>query len=482
MQTISLATISRFSAYLVYILNIVGLLFICSVNALAKNSCYTNATLINPAIHADSGIGGTGIVAFDSDIGGTGINDGGIGGTKNQVGSVGEVGSIVNDSGIGGTGIVGTITGFASVCVNNVEIHYDTNTLITVDGRLSAMRDLAVGQVIAVQANDSDGAFNARTIAVTHAVVGPISSVNSEERQLRVLGQIIQVDKLANPDSFSDWKAGHWVQVSGYRRASGMITATRIESIPPVVEVVINGYVNHVDANGFEVNGTRIDYDVKTLPVEFMQNMEVRVLGHWDGAYLKAQFIEIEPTRQILGKVEHAVIEGYIHALNDNEVNLSNQIITLHDNVQLTASNSSGDFKIDQFIQVSGRLDENHRVIAEQIELKHESLAQLRERSDSWQVDDSDKSTRENSENELESKPAKVNKSSENHYDPSDGNKDHLKKETDQNPSMNQPSDVSTGTLILIAVIMIPALVFVVGMMMIFRASLTSQSGIKRVR
>ncbi len=482
MQTISLAAIRRFSAYLGYILNIAGLLLICSVNVLAKNSCDTNPSFINPAIHADSGIGGTGITAFDSDIGGTGINDEGIGGTKNPEAGLGGVGGIINDSGIGGTGIVGTITGFASVCVNNLEIHYGTNTLITVDGRLSSIRDLAVGQVIAVQANGSEGAFNARNIAVTHAVVGPISSLNPEERQMRVLGQIIQVEKVANLDRFSDWKAGHWVQVSGYRHVDGMITATRIESIPPAAEVVINGYVNHVDVNGFEVNGTRIDYDVKTLPVELTQSMEVRVLGHWDGAYLKAQSIKIEPTRQILGKVEHIVIEGYIHALNDNEVNLSNQIITLHDNEQLTARNSGGDFKVDQHIQVSGRLDANQRVIAEHIELKHGSLAQSQERGDKWQVDDSDKSAKENSKNELESKSTNGNKNSENHSNSNDDNKDHLKKESDQNPSMDQSSDVSTGTLILIMVIIIPALVFVVGMMMIFKASLTSQSGIKRIR
>ncbi len=53
---------------------------------------------------------------------------------------------------VGGTGIIGTITGFASICVNGVEVHYDNNTLVTVDGRLSFVRELAVGQVVVTRA------------------------------------------------------------------------------------------------------------------------------------------------------------------------------------------------------------------------------------------------------------------------------------------------------------------------------------------
>src|SRR5262245_45113002 len=64
----------------------------------------------------------------------------------------------VAKGGVGGTGapatlgVVGTITEFASVCVNGLEIHYDTATPVTVNGRPAAAGQLALGQVVAVEA------------------------------------------------------------------------------------------------------------------------------------------------------------------------------------------------------------------------------------------------------------------------------------------------------------------------------------------
>ncbi len=88
MTPISLAAAYHISAYLS---RIVILLLICSVIALAKNNCETNASQINPANFTHSGIGGTGAPIAQSGMGGTGIQDGGTGGTGNQ------------ESGIGGT-------------------------------------------------------------------------------------------------------------------------------------------------------------------------------------------------------------------------------------------------------------------------------------------------------------------------------------------------------------------------------------------
>ncbi|MBA3754827.1 MAG: hypothetical protein H0X02_00730 [Nitrosomonas sp.] len=88
MTKISLAAAYHISTYLS---RIVILLLICSVSALAKNNCETNASQINPANFTHSGIGGTGAPIAQSGMGGTGIQDGGTGGTGNQ------------ESGIGGT-------------------------------------------------------------------------------------------------------------------------------------------------------------------------------------------------------------------------------------------------------------------------------------------------------------------------------------------------------------------------------------------
>lgn len=442
MIKISLTAAYHISAYL---LRIVTLLLICSANALAKNNCESNASPINPAILGQSGIGGTGIygrggdvTVSDSGIGGTGISDGGVGGTGNTESGIGGTGSVASDSGIGGTGIVGTITGFASICVNGIEIHYDDNTPVSVDGRSSTVRDLALGQVVAMRTIGTGHEFTARNIAVVHAAVGPISSFNTETRELQVLGQTIQIGQSRNQDHFSSLKAGDWIQVSGHRLAGGTIVASRIESIEPLAEARIVGHVTHMDANGFEVNGTRIDHAAQPLPTDLVQGMEVRVAGHWDGAHLQAQHIQAEPTRQSIGNVEHVVIEGYVHALTDKEVNLSNRTITLDSNAHMSAGHSRGDLRQDQRIQVSGRLGTDQRVIAEHIELKHESPVQLLERYDRSQTNGGSKDKKHHLENE----PTKSSESGKSHNkDQNEGSsKDSLKKEIDVNPSKNHSS------------------------------------------
>ncbi|WP_297325867.1 DUF5666 domain-containing protein [Nitrosomonas sp.] len=446
MTKISLTAAYHISAYLS---RIVALLLICSVNALAKNNCESNASAINPAVLGQSGIGGTGIygsktgvTVSDSGIGGTGIYDGGVGGTGNQESGIGGTGSVASDSGIGGTGIVGTITGFASICVNGVEIHYDDNTPISVDGRPSTVRDLALGQVVAVRTIGTGHEFTARNIAVVHAAVGPISSLNSETREVHVLGQTIQIGQSRDQDHFSSLRAGDWVQVSGHRLAGGTIVASRIESIQPLAEAKIVGHVTQVDAGGFEVNGARIEHGVQSLPTDLAQGMEVRVTGHWDGAHLQALHIQAEPTRQSIGNVEHMVIEGYVHALNDKEVNLSSRAITLDSNVQMAAGHARGDLRQDQRIQISGRLGADQRIIAEHIELKHESPVQLLERYERNQTDGGGKDKKNNSENE----PTKGNDGGKNHNDghSESNSKDSIKKEIDVNPGKNHASGGST--------------------------------------
>ena len=462
-----------------YILSIIVLVLTCSVDTLAKSNCDTNASYINPAILLYSGIGGTGIT--QSDIGGISLHGGGTGGTGNTEGGIGETGNVTTDSGIGGTGIIGVITGFASICVNGVEIHYDANTPVSIDGRPSTMHDLAIGQIVVARALGTDRELTASNIAITHAVVGPISYFNPEIREMRILGQTIQADQLIRDhDNFSNLKVGDWVQVSGHRLVGGAIVASRIELIPPLAEAGISGHVTQVDATGFEVNGTRIDYDAKLLPTGISHGMEVRVVGHWDGAHLTVQHIQTEPTRQSIGNVEHVVIEGYIHALNDNELNVNNQIVTFDPNAQTPAGIARSDLRLNQRIQVSGRLGMDQRVvIAERIELlKHEpTIHQLQEqeRNDKSQIDGRGKDKK----NEPEIKPTKGNGDDQSHHNGHNGdNKDSLKKEIDPNEGKNPSSDSGSRLAQVLTVIMV-ILALVMGLVMILKIPLTNQSRVK---
>lgn len=405
-------------------LGMVMLTFLCSAGALAKNNCGTHASLINPAHLAHSGIGGTG--AAQSGIGGTGLYDGGIGGTGSLEGGIGGTGNVAHDGGIGGTGIIGIITGFASICVNGVEIRYDINTPVTVDGRLSTARDLAAGQVVAVRAFGAGQELTAQTIAVMHAAVGPVSSLNPARGEMQVLGQTVQTGQSGNHDELSNLRTGDWVQVSGHRLSNGTIVASRIETTPPRQEARLNGQVTQIDSQSFEVNGTRIHHDAKLLPSGLTRGMEVSVAGHWDGALLKAQHIQLEPTRQSIGNVDHMVIEGYVHALDDKELNLSNRIIALDPNTQITG-NVRNDLKVDQRIQISGRPGADQRINPEWIEIKYESppQIQIQERSDLNEIDGSSRGKRDLSGNVPEAKSIQGNRDNQS----DSGSKNELRKD-----------------------------------------------------
>lgn len=103
----------------------------------------------------------------------TPASDRGIGGTGAPA-----PGPQINDRGIGGTGIVGVITGFGSVIVNELEIAYTQNTPVTVDGVADTGAALPVGQLAAIVAGDEHG-LHATSIAVRHEVSGPVTSVDT---------------------------------------------------------------------------------------------------------------------------------------------------------------------------------------------------------------------------------------------------------------------------------------------------------------
>lgn len=129
----------------------------------------------------------------------------------------------------------------------------------------------------------------------------------------------------------------------------------RVLKQAPLAEARVNGHVAQIDPKGFEINGTRINLDMK-YPFSYLSGMEVSVAGHWDGNNLRAQQIQMEPMRKSIGAVEHIVIEGFVHTLNGKELNLGNRMVTLDSSTPITTGNARNDLRPDQRIQVSGRL------------------------------------------------------------------------------------------------------------------------------
>jgi hypothetical protein len=317
--------------------------------AQAQNLCTSRASLVNPlaveSARDPGGIGGTGAVAARPGLGGTGISEGGI----------------------GGTGIVGVITGFASICVNGVEVQFDASTPVMDNGQRGLLRQLAVGQVVAVRAAGAGEAFSARNIAVIHAAVGPIEALDVATGEFKILGQSARA---LVPADLAGLRAGNWVRVSGHRLAQGDIAASRIEPIAPQTLAQVYGLVRQIDADTLTVEGTPIRLESAQLPTGLAPGREVLVSGQWDGSTLHAQRVQLEPTRDSLGAVEQMVLEGYIHSVGGRELSLGLGPLSLSRDVQIVGG-SEAQLAVNQRVQISGRVGADQRVRVDRIVFRH---------------------------------------------------------------------------------------------------------------
>ena len=353
------------------------------VDAQAQNLCATQASQRNPVAVESSGVGGTGAPArgaintlkggWRTALGWHGLDGvdspGGVGGTGAVAGRPGLGGTGISEGGIGGTGIVGVITGFASICVNGVEVHFDASTPLSDNGRPASARELAVGQVVAVRAAGAGAEVSARNIALIHAAVGPMGAINAATGEFRMLGQAARA---LDPGDLSELKAGDWVRVSGHRLVDGEIAASRIEPIAPQTLVQLNGFVGQIGAATITVEGTLIRFERESLPAGLAPGREVTVSGTWDGSALHAQRVQVDPTRDGLGRVEQVVLEGYVHSLGERQLSLGPGLgpLTLSPDVQMVGG-SAAQLAINQRVRVSGRVGTDQRVTVERVEFSN---------------------------------------------------------------------------------------------------------------
>ncbi|MBC7635566.1 MAG: hypothetical protein H7251_08180 [Acetobacteraceae bacterium] len=180
----------------------------------AKLACAVTEDGFAPKRLTERGIGGTGapIVLADRGIGGTGAK----------------------------TGVQGVITGFASLCVNGLELDYDPADPIDVDGTIQVARDLRIGQMVTLRAESEAYGVVARAMAVRHVVSGPIDGIANGGSRLVVAGQDVRLG--GNSSGAGSLEVGQWVEISGLRDPAGFILATRVDPRPSG-EAIITGKV-----------------------------------------------------------------------------------------------------------------------------------------------------------------------------------------------------------------------------------------------
>ncbi len=263
--------------------------------AYARNACddggsATPGSGIGGTGHSDpGGINGTGQADPSSGIGGTGrTDDPGIGGTGRDPG----------EGGIGGTGraraIIGTVTGYASLCVAGIEVEVDQAALAG-----SGSSELpAIGETVEIVAVGRGNSVHALSVARRPIVVGNIAAIDAGSSTLHVHGQKIVFDSStrsrAKDGSDAAFNAatmipGANVQVSGWRHPDGRIEATRIDDAG-AEPALVSGTVTRNENGVLDVGGTTVD--ASTLAARDVKvGDQVTVVGRAEGDRLVASRI-----------------------------------------------------------------------------------------------------------------------------------------------------------------------------------------------
>ncbi len=305
------------------------------------------------------GIGGTGL-SSECGIGGTGVRQDGIAGTGRSATENGVGGTGHGSDGIGGTGIVGIITGFGSVWVNGLEVHFDAQV----------GKPLAIGQVVAIAANAQSGRLQARSIAIIHTVSGPISELNRAASSLRVLGQTVKLNSdtvLAPSVSQANLSIGKTITISGLRLSDGTIIAAYIEPSGAATESSVVGPITAINGNSLEIYGLKIKPPTVT---PFKIGQEISVSGPVSDGEMQANAVTLSAVSQLLNQSANLELQGFVGKASDTGA-------IKVGNVQLVSPEGAENWQAGELVHVSGHLNVDQHLIVDRIEFsrdRHERL------------------------------------------------------------------------------------------------------------
>ena len=113
--------------------------------------------------------------------------------------SCGGGGGSTDTAGIGGTGIVvGRVSGFGSIFINDTRYTTPAGTRFVIDGMAGSQDDLEVGMVVRIEAETENGNFTGKAIEVAYENelqgpidTGSIASAGANRQTFTVFGQTI---------------------------------------------------------------------------------------------------------------------------------------------------------------------------------------------------------------------------------------------------------------------------------------------------
>ena len=292
--------------------------------------------------------------------------------------------------GITRTGVavsIGPITGFGSVIVNGNT--YDTSAAtFSKDGQAATQDDFAVGQMVLIVGTIDDDNTNAvaTTVEFDDNVEGPVSSVDSINRVLVVLGQTVRITASTSLDDscpalLDDYLGVAAVEVSGPVLADGTIEATRIECKNVASELEVTGVVSGLDTGAmtFMINALEVDYSTAML-----QDFPGGVISDGDlveakdsdggglgaGGELIATSVEFKGARFGDNEGDHVEIEGFItRFVSATDFDVSAIPVTTT-GTTVYEGGVAGDLGLNLKVEVEGEFNSAGVLVATKVEIK----------------------------------------------------------------------------------------------------------------
>ncbi len=334
-------------------------------SALAAPLCVEGSPPVPPAGGPVLAVG-----SGDGGIGGTGHAPGGarpeegIGGTGRDGSSVDRIGlPLASGEGIG---VVGVITGFASICVNGLEVHIDAATPVSENGRAAQTGSLAVGQFVSIDAVLTSGGLRARDVAIVHLIEGPVSA--RPDGGFAVMGEPIELLPNARlPDGGKLPAAGSMVKVSGMRTPEGRIRATRIAPAPELADASVIGDVTLRAGDSVRIEGLQLSGDRSVLP-ESVPRGQVMAKGRWNGESLVTSAVAPDPTLRFARHTSKLVLEALVSGtLHEGDMMACG--LSVKGSRDTLLKGVSGTSRLEaRRVRISGRLDAQGAFDAEYID------------------------------------------------------------------------------------------------------------------
>lgn len=291
------------------------------------------------------------------------------------------------DRGGAAVATTGVVTGFGSVFVNGVEFETEGAT-IDINGQSGTQANLRVGQVVSINGTLDEGSTThgtAQTVTFEAEVRGPVASIDTASATFVVLGQTVRVtettsfDDGISPRDITGLAVNDFVEISGFRNASGEVVATRID-LEDSTGAEVTGTVSGLDstAQTFLVNALEVDYSTATLDgfngasLANGDRVEVRGDTFTPGGQLVATRVKLE-SEEIDGNAERVEVEGIVTrfvSASDFDVNghrVSADSATRYD------GGTAADLALNAAVEIEGSPDGSGGIQADEIKFRGES-------------------------------------------------------------------------------------------------------------